>query len=621
MTMCLTRYTILAYAMVELITTLAVHSTLYAESPHVQTLSAIDFNSVMTNPSRGLYIVEFFSSQCGFCVQFAPTWKKLAKSLVPWKPKVNVAAIDCTANYNLCTQQNIRGYPTIQIYGDLTKPLQGEEMHISQNVVDNFRQEVIDYIVNDSKMPWKSILEYSEADKVESMSQYDAIVLVVEYSNSSIGQMLVMDMLPVRESIPVIRLRPSPTSDFAPASDDTAAVYILHKNQIYKVDRGDRRRLARRRKSAMSTWYDSVSSALVGLGLDVSPLNEVNQAMMSDESATPAPCDGQFTFDPKNFVVYMADIESGISYIFQTEIPMQRVIDGRALIFVRRWIRLLRKYLPLRTYMDNSLAAIQELADSKDSVKGEEIREAALVTEVPNRYMAVQYQHCKGSMAYYRGYPCTVWLLFHTLTVRLAQAHERTITVADPLDNPITMYDAFVDFMRFFFTCRQCSYHFTKFADKTRALIDSPMSLVIAIWQGHNRANVRLNGTLTDDPTFPKMEFPMAKLCPSCGSAGNYSLPKVYDFLKRYYSPDMSIELSPSDLVGSQSPWLKLQVQQQAQEKLQKRKLLFLCERTKQCVTIFVTATCVTLFTLALGLLSIYWIRRMNHDRVIQKTL
>lgn len=27
------------------------------------------------------------------------------------------------------------------------------------------------------------------------------------------------------------------------------------------------------------------------------------------------------------------------------------------------------------------------------------------------------YQHCSGSAPQYRGYPCALWLLFHTLTV------------------------------------------------------------------------------------------------------------------------------------------------------------------------------------------------------------
>lgn len=28
-----------------------------------------------------------------------------------------------------------------------------------------------------------------------------------------------------------------------------------------------------------------------------------------------------------------------------------------------------------------------------------------------------QYEHCAGSAPRYRGYPCSLWLLFHTLTV------------------------------------------------------------------------------------------------------------------------------------------------------------------------------------------------------------
>ena len=64
-------------------------------------------------------------------------------------------------------------------------------------------------------------------------------------------------------------------------------------------------------------------------------------------------------------------------------------------------------------YLNRLLSKIQE---QSNGFSGEKFREIVDMKTslgyLPNDYK--QYQHCAGSEPKYRGYPCALWLLFHT---------------------------------------------------------------------------------------------------------------------------------------------------------------------------------------------------------------
>jgi thiol-disulfide isomerase/thioredoxin len=65
---------------------------LSTESPGLrQPLTPENFNSTIKN---GLWFVEYFSTYCGHCRQFAPTWEKLANSADDHKG-VEMAQVNC----------------------------------------------------------------------------------------------------------------------------------------------------------------------------------------------------------------------------------------------------------------------------------------------------------------------------------------------------------------------------------------------------------------------------------------------------------------------------------------------------------------------------------------------
>ncbi len=72
-------------------------------------------------------------------------------------------------------------------------------------------------------------------------------------------------------------------------------------------------------------------------------------------------------------------------------------------------------------YLKQLLSKVNE---KPNGLTGKQFRELAdintLDSYLPNNQ--VQYQYCTGSLPQYRGYPCALWLLFHTLTVSQVQS-------------------------------------------------------------------------------------------------------------------------------------------------------------------------------------------------------
>lgn len=71
---------------------------------------------------KGVTLVKFFAPWCGHCKRMAPTWDELATKFVG-NHLVKIAKVDCTISDNkeLCSEQEVNGFPTIYIYKDGVK--------------------------------------------------------------------------------------------------------------------------------------------------------------------------------------------------------------------------------------------------------------------------------------------------------------------------------------------------------------------------------------------------------------------------------------------------------------------------------------------------------------------
>ena len=101
---------------------------------------------------------------------------------------------------------------------------------------------------------------------------------------------------------------------------------------------------------------------------------------------------------------------------------------------------------------------------------------------------------CLGSDPKYRGYPCSLWQTFHTITVGAL--------LADEFDMSEEVSKTIYDYVHHFFTCRHCADHFAEEvaksnnpSNKINNLPMWPSDTVFWMWRLHNMANLRLKGT------------------------------------------------------------------------------------------------------------------------------
>jgi len=88
-------------------------SALYDSSDDVVELTAGNFNNLVLG-SDEIWFVEFYAPWCGHCQSLAPEWKKAARAL---KGVVKVGAVDMDTHSPVGSPYDVRGFPTIKIFG------------------------------------------------------------------------------------------------------------------------------------------------------------------------------------------------------------------------------------------------------------------------------------------------------------------------------------------------------------------------------------------------------------------------------------------------------------------------------------------------------------------------
>ena len=136
---------------------------------------------------------------------------------------------------------------------------------------------------------------------------------------------------------------------------------------------------------------------------------------------------------------------------------------------------------------------------------------------------------CVGSKPKYRGYPCGLWMLLHTVTIHcFPLVHYSDQNVIRPQYRP-WLIDSFGalriarDYIANFFTCEHCREHFTRMSMNLEASVKDDVSAILWLWSAHNSVNKRLANDITADPAHPKVQFPDQQLCQACSVVSSNS--------------------------------------------------------------------------------------------------
>ena len=78
----------------------------------------LDDSNYESSINDGIWFVKYFAPWCGHCKRLAPTWEKLAEEATAAGLNVKIAKVDCTVARDTCSNQGIRGYPTLQLHSN-----------------------------------------------------------------------------------------------------------------------------------------------------------------------------------------------------------------------------------------------------------------------------------------------------------------------------------------------------------------------------------------------------------------------------------------------------------------------------------------------------------------------
>ncbi|KAJ3607014.1 hypothetical protein NHX12_026529 [Muraenolepis orangiensis] len=108
-------------------------SGFYSAMDDVVELNPSNFNKEVIQ-SDSLWLIEFYAPWCGHCQSLTADWKKVATAL---KGVVKVGAVDADQHKSLGSQFNVRGFPTIKVFGaNKNKPEDYQGGRNSQAIVD-----------------------------------------------------------------------------------------------------------------------------------------------------------------------------------------------------------------------------------------------------------------------------------------------------------------------------------------------------------------------------------------------------------------------------------------------------------------------------------------------------
>ncbi|KAH9927854.1 thioredoxin-domain-containing protein [Amylocystis lapponica] len=86
------------------------------ESVELTVLTPDNFQETI---SHGVWFIEHFSPYCRHCREFAPTWSQLVEdNQKSVDPGVQLAQVNCAVDGDLCRQNNVDGYPQMNLYRD-----------------------------------------------------------------------------------------------------------------------------------------------------------------------------------------------------------------------------------------------------------------------------------------------------------------------------------------------------------------------------------------------------------------------------------------------------------------------------------------------------------------------
>ncbi|XP_057652924.1 sulfhydryl oxidase 2-like [Diorhabda carinulata] len=514
---------------------------LYSLDNDVEILTVDNFKNEVYGNDRA-WLIEFYNAWCGFCQRFAPSWKEFATDIAGWKGLVGVGAIDCANEQNtgICREFEIMGYPTLKYFHEkyTEGPKNLGEKVSSQGQANEHRQNLLNVIIAEQKSGrgkmYPNLLPFVGKDIDELFSnEFDQTFLIVQEYSDYLGQEVIMDLNKIKKANVRYAFYNNTELTNKIAVKKVPALVVINKDKTFKFLQVKAKRelykLAIQKYLGSIQIVSSSKERYLGKGEDKNVPDVIDFLEEREKNKL------KQKIKRMGDVVFQMDLETALRYSLKHEVASVKEITKEQLQALKNYLHVIAKYFPFGRNGQLFLKDLKEFVWFKTVVKGEDIGNFVKHAEKENQLVFSSPQHwlaCKGSSPNYRGYPCGLWKLFHYLVVNAAINEE----IQD--SNPGIVLEAMHGYIKHFFGCSECSQHFQNMAKRREIFnITSWDDSILWLWSAHNEVNKRLSGDETEDPEYPKYQFPSKERCPRCYHEDNsWNIVEVLHYIKHVYS-------------------------------------------------------------------------------------
>nr|WGD08016.1 quiescin sulfhydryl oxidase 2 [Osteobrama belangeri] len=417
-----------------------------------------------------------------------------SKGELNWAQAIRIGVLDCAheKNFDICKEFGIHFYPTFRAH-DTTNDY-GKTYRGADRELQTVRQLMVNFVQNHTKHDWPvgcPPLDPARSEEIISLMGkktefYTAVI--VEDGDSYIGREVILDLMPY-EGLAVKRALSSDKLLMEKLGiSSVPSAYLFYPNGTHTVMNVQKR---------LRFFFSSFLKLLPG----------VHRKQSTSSLQRPQPGNnGQGTqVEWKEFEkskVYMADLESGLHYLLRVELATHKTLEGEELKTFKDFVTVVAKLFPGR---QSVVKLLETLLEWLVSLPLEKIPYDAILDLVNNKmrisglYLSeqVQWVGCQGSSVALRGYPCSLWTLFHVLTVQAANRPDALANTGFE-DDPLAVLQTMRRYIGTFFGCQECGKHFEEMAQESLNQVKSVDEAVLWLWRKHNQVNARLTAKTVD---------------------------------------------------------------------------------------------------------------------------
>lgn len=462
-------------------------------------------------------------------------------SVAGWTGAVRIGVFDCVveANTPICRDYEIMHYPTVKFFSaHYQKGSYGQEVDKGKDAPE--MRHILAGLLEKEQLEgrgrsWPNITPYRSSDLhnlwKDSPSSILYSILIFKDKKNEVGADLVLDF----SRIPSVQIRTVSAENEALAklmqvSSLPSVVVVARGNDVGEV--------LYTQDTSRNGLSIAIEAYLKSKNIELPEVEFVEEDIVK----MPAPVTDDYAelqsqvkqlMSHKGDIAFLADIEHALRFTLRHEVGSRKHMTGPVLNALRNYLHIIKRHFPLSVSGEMLLNSLCEHVDSVSELSGEDWRkflsdEEAKLTK-PAWTERNEFLGCHGSQPNFRGYPCSLWTMFHVLTV--------DALVSPDSGKPRDVLEAILGYVTHFFGCAECSKHFQGMASETMfSEVTSHKQSVLWLWEGHNKVNKRLTGDATEDPAFPKIPFPSVDRCPGCRDNGDWVEHQVLQYLQSLYS-------------------------------------------------------------------------------------